>query len=88
MNSTPPCPITMTISNPKGFYGMCGNVPEWCEDCYVDDYFGTQDTTLTDPLQKCSDSNKRVIRNGWFDRISSAYDSTTINAGLRLVWQP
>jgi formylglycine-generating enzyme required for sulfatase activity len=53
-------------ANPTGFYDMIGNVWEWVEDCWHDNYTGApKDGTAWVDIGSCSD---RVLRGGsWVD---------------------
>ena len=53
--------------NAFGLYDMSGNVSEWCQDVYHNNYDGAQ--TNGSAWVSGGESQKRVIRGGgWFDR--------------------
>ena len=56
-------PVGKKRANPWGLYDMLGNVWEWCEDVWVDDYREESRAAASDPA-----SAPRVIRGGsWVD---------------------
>lgn len=58
------CPTRAFGQNALGFFGMLGNVREWCFDAYLKDY---QVLPESDPVQKIeTDTGKRVTRGGSF----------------------
>ncbi len=69
-------PVREKLPNNFGFYDMSGNVWEWVQDCYQDDYKNTPtDGKPWNPL-KC-ESQSRVLRGGSWgdlrDTLRSAY---------------
>ena len=61
-----PSPIALTLPNAWGLYDMHGNVREWCNDWYAQNYGGTTGT-ITDPLGATT-STSRVIKGGSWDQ--------------------
>ncbi|MCZ2720458.1 formylglycine-generating enzyme family protein [Marinomonas sp. 15G1-11] len=75
-------PVGSLLSNPLGLFDMHGNVAEWVEDCYHDDYIGapTSNTAWND--ESC---DSRVIRGGsWFDIPRVGRSSTRYRADPNL----
>jgi formylglycine-generating enzyme required for sulfatase activity len=79
-------------ANAFGLYDMHGNVREWCQDWYGDDYYGTSPTA--DPGGPSSGSS-RVLRGGsWFFnvlfnrsacRFRNTPDNRSFDDGFRVV---
>ncbi|KAA0874125.1 SUMF1/EgtB/PvdO family nonheme iron enzyme [Nitrincola tapanii] len=58
-------PVGQTPANPWGLYDMHGNVDEWVEDCYSEDYRGLATDGQAQLNRGCE---YRVMRGGsWFD---------------------
>ncbi|WP_191603333.1 formylglycine-generating enzyme family protein [Marinomonas algicola] len=58
-------PVGSLLSNPLGLFDMHGNVAEWVEDCYHDDY---TDAPTSNTIWNSGLCDSRVIRGGsWFD---------------------
>lgn len=58
-------PVGSQASNPLGIYDMHGNVAEWVEDCYHDNYQGAPSSNQVWLSDQCEG---RVLRGGsWFD---------------------
>lgn len=65
--NTKPRPVGKLLPNAFGLYDMFGNVAEWCEDTYAENYEnipadGTADTN--------SNPKVRIIRGGFFNDLS------------------
>ena len=88
-------PVGRFPANPWGLHDMHGNVNEWCQDWYAEDYYAQFRTQIAvDPVGPSSGTN-RVLRGGswylypWFAR--SAYrgwltpDLHNISFGFRVV---
>jgi formylglycine-generating enzyme required for sulfatase activity/uncharacterized protein len=84
-------PVDSFAANPFGLYNVHGNVQEWVEDCYVDNYRTAPiDGTAASGLDSCF----RVLRGGfWFDeprllrsavRFMLSPDYRSIDVGFRL----
>lgn len=58
-------PVGSQASNPLGLFDMHGNVAEWVEDCYHDNYIGAPTKNQVWLANQC---DHRVLRGGsWFD---------------------
>ncbi|SBT18875.1 Serine/threonine-protein kinase pkn1 [Marinomonas gallaica] len=58
-------PVGSQASNPLGIFDMHGNVAEWVEDCYHENYAGAPSTNQVWLSDQC---DGRVLRGGsWFD---------------------
>ncbi|MBJ7539493.1 SUMF1/EgtB/PvdO family nonheme iron enzyme [Marinomonas transparens] len=58
-------PVGSQASNPLGLFDMHGNVAEWVEDCYHDNYEGAPSKNQVWLADSCE---SRVLRGGsWFD---------------------
>ncbi|WP_112138884.1 formylglycine-generating enzyme family protein [Marinomonas primoryensis] len=58
-------PVGSQASNPLGLFDMHGNVAEWVEDCYHDNYDGAPTKNEVWLANQCEN---RVLRGGsWFD---------------------
>ncbi len=86
-------PVGSKLANPWGLYDMHGNVWEWVQDGYDEDYYRNSPTQ--NPLKR--NSGMRVFRGGswknevWFmrsgDRAHARPDLRGSNLGFRLVRQ-
>lgn len=85
-------PVGSQASNPLGLFDMHGNVAEWVEDCYHDNYDGAPTKNEVWLANQCEN---RVLRGGsWFDiprvgRSSTRYRAEPVlkasNWGFRVV---
>jgi formylglycine-generating enzyme required for sulfatase activity len=74
-------PVGTFKPNPWGLYDILGNVAEWVEDCYVEDY---KEVSLKDGSATTSkDCSSRVVRGG-----SWGNAPRTLRAAYRLGFKP
>lgn len=77
-DSVSTAPVGSQASNPLGIFDMHGNVAEWTEDCYHDNYEGAPATNQVWLSDQCTG---RVIRGGsWFDVPTVGRSSTRYRA--------
>jgi formylglycine-generating enzyme required for sulfatase activity len=86
-----PAPVGSFKPNPFGLYDMHGNVWEWVQDCFQDNYNGAPADGSAWTKGNC---NRRVVRGGgWADspvflgaafRITYSSDFRFLNLGFRL----
>jgi formylglycine-generating enzyme required for sulfatase activity len=81
-------PVGSLKTNPRQLYDTLGNVAEWVEDCYVDNYRDTPTDGRPNTEGPCSN---RVLRGGswsWLARAASrnhySSDSRYSNIGFRV----
>lgn len=60
--------VGLKYLNPWGLYDMHGNVWEWCQDWYANDYYSN--SSFVDPNGATS-GEKKVIRGGFFEALAS-----------------
>ncbi len=91
-SSSKPNPVGMKIPNKYQIYDMSGNVKEWCEDWYTDNY---THVPIDGSAFNSSSQNTKVLRGGSWNlskssmRVSNRYWSAIKNknnySGFRLV---
>ncbi len=90
-----PAPVASFRPNPWGLYDMIGNVGEWCEDFYDDDYYGS--SPLVDPTGPAVGKARAVRGGSWFSspencrcasRLGAEPDVESELIGLRLACTP
>lgn len=90
-------PVGLLLPNQLGVYDMIGNVEEWCEDDYHDNYEDAPDDGSA-WIDTPSRGDYRVVRGGGSfngsvycrpaDRNHSSPDSSDLSIGFRLVFSP
>jgi len=73
-------PVASFKPNPWGLYDMLGNVMNWVEDCYVDNYRNTPTDGSPNTGGACTN---RVIRGGFWYAVPNA-----VRAALRFSYYP
>jgi formylglycine-generating enzyme required for sulfatase activity len=85
-------PVGSFTPNAMGLYDMLGNVFEWTEDCWADDYNGAPIDGSARVDTDCAEHESRggswftqpdFVRAAYRNRFPSAYSSTSV--GFRLV---
>ena len=61
-------PVDAFEPNGFGLHNMHGNVWEWCEDVFDEDFYGTPDATRRNALCTVGAGNRVVRGGGWFNR--------------------
>ena len=61
-------PVDSFEPNGFGLHNMHGNVSEWCEDAYDEDFYGRPEATRPDPVCTVGSGNRVTRGGGWFDR--------------------
>jgi formylglycine-generating enzyme required for sulfatase activity len=86
--------VGMKATNEKGIYDMSGNVAEWCNDWYDENYYNKVQPGATDPKGPVEGIYKVVRGGGWdcnetFCKITVRYkyppDTKKSSVGFRLV---
>ncbi len=61
-------PVDSFEPNGFGLHNMQGNVWEWCEDVFDEDFYGTRDATQRNALCTVGTGNRVARGGGWFNR--------------------
>ena len=87
-------PVKSKSPNELGIYGMSGNVWEWCQDLYKEDYYKESPSTDPQGPSSASSGSSRVLRGGSWSysalncrvsyRSSDNPDDGSFSYGLRL----
>ncbi len=76
-------PFGEKIPNAWGLYDMHGNIWEWCNDWYRDDYYTACGSSITDPVGPTTGYTRRVLRGGNFQ-----HGAEVCRSGDRNSYQP
>ena len=79
-------PVGTKLPNELGIYDMCGNVTEWCNDWYGEEYYAC--SPPTNPLGPDSGSRRVLRNNGALDDCGFIYISCCFNVAFRYSFEP
>ncbi|NOY98516.1 MAG: formylglycine-generating enzyme family protein [Chloroflexi bacterium] len=84
--------------SPYGAYDMAGNVIEWVQDCYIEDFYAQVGDGSVDPIATGDDNCNRIFRGGaaqsspisiqTFRRHPALFDYRHNWSGVRCAWSP
>ena len=75
-------PVAKKKPNAWGIYDMHGNVWEWVEDSYDEDFYKSSDAKRKDPVNRSGGSNRGLRGGSWYS------DAGSTRSSLRDFWLP
>ena len=84
--------------SPYGIFDMAGNVSEWVEDCYVEDFYEQTNGRVSNPVALGESNCAHIYRGGTattsgvdlttFRRLYVAFEYRDYWTGVRCAWSP